>query len=73
MENCAIFIDGGYLSKMLENDFRGQRLDYKNFITMLTHFSGVYRLRTYYYDCMPHQNNEDLIKKANMTAFVGSS
>ena len=71
MGNCAIFIDGGYLSKILENDFRGQRLDYKNFISMLTHFSGAFRLRTYYYDCMPYQNNEEGRQKyANKSKFI---
>ena len=46
-------------------------LDYKKFINMLTHFSGVYRLRTYFYDCMPHQNNEEGRQKhTNKSRFI---
>lgn len=59
MANCAIFIDGGYLSKIFENDFRSQPIDYRKFIDELTCRSRAFRLRTYYYDCMPHQNNEE--------------
>lgn len=55
MEKAAVFIDGGYLSKVLKLEFNKPRVD----LTGLSEkICGDYeRLRTYYYDCMPYQSN----------------
>ena len=55
MGQCAIFIDGGYLTKILENDFARPKLDYQKLSDVLV--GSRERLRTYYYDCMPYQGN----------------
>ena len=55
MGQCAIFIDGGYLAKVLENDFGRPRLDYQKLSDTLA--GSHERRRTYFYDCMPYQGN----------------
>ena len=55
MEPCAIFIDGGYLAKILQSEFDSPRVDYQKLSDALAH--GNERLRTYYYDCMPHKSS----------------
>ena len=55
MGQCAVFIDGGYLSKVVENHFSKAYLDYQRLSDFLT--DGLLRLRTYYYDCLPYQGN----------------
>jgi len=52
MEKCAIFIDGGYLDKLLErwNNFP---LDYLKFSKKLYKFLKADILRVYYYNCLP--------------------
>ena len=55
LENrAAVFIDGAYLTKVLEIDFGKPRIDLASFSDILC---GDYeRLRTYYYNCMPYQS-----------------
>lgn len=55
MERCAIFVDGGYISKLLQNNFGRARLDYGKFSTHLA--TGSDLLRTYFYDCPPFQSS----------------
>ncbi len=50
----AIFIDGGYIFKVIKNEFSGQ-LDYHKFVTEISHGKEV--LRSYFYDCTPYQSN----------------
>lgn len=52
MEKCAIFIDGGYLDKLLEmwGDFP---LDYEKFVKKICNSLGLQLLRVYYYNCLP--------------------
>lgn len=51
MDKAAVFIDGGYLSKVLKLVFSETRIDYEKFSNKLC--EGCERWRTYYYDCMP--------------------
>jgi uncharacterized LabA/DUF88 family protein len=52
MGRYAVFIDGGYLRKVLAG-FGEPRISYKK---LSEHFAqGEERLRTYYYDCPPFQ------------------
>ena len=51
MDKIAVFIDGGYLSKVLKLVFGEPRINYEEFSNKLC--EGAERWRTYYYDCMP--------------------
>ena len=55
MQSCALFIDGGYFAKIVENEFSRAKIDFQKLSDTLS--SPVPRLRTYYYDCMPYQSN----------------
>jgi uncharacterized LabA/DUF88 family protein len=59
MDKCAIFIDGGYLNKILKNSFNKADVDYLKLSEHISKELGLYRLRTYYYHCMP------LVRKDN--------
>jgi CxxC-x17-CxxC domain-containing protein len=52
MEKCAIFIDGGYVDKLLEtwNDFD---LDYFKLSQKICQQLKLDLLRVYYYNCLP--------------------
>lgn len=73
MSRIAIFIDGGYLKKVLKL-FEEPRIDYLKFSERLV--AGKERLRTYYYDCMPYRSNppsaEETKRYAAMQRFVES-
>lgn len=69
---AAVFIDGAYLTKILDVDFGKPKIDLARFSDILC---GDYeRLRTYYYNCMPYQSNpptEDERRRfASMDKFV---
>lgn len=51
-EKCAIFIDGGYLDKILER-WENFPLDYLKFSKKLCEFIKANLLRVYYYNCLP--------------------
>jgi len=55
MSRVAIFIDGGYVDKVVEREFEGTRLD---FLKLSSQAAGSdERLRTYYYHCPPFQSS----------------
>ncbi|WP_298667436.1 NYN domain-containing protein [uncultured Methanofollis sp.] len=51
-ERVAVFIDNGYLSKVVP---KGTRIDFLKYSTDVCR--GRERLRTYFYDCMPYQSD----------------
>jgi uncharacterized LabA/DUF88 family protein len=55
LEKAAVFIDGGYLSKILKGQFASEKIDYSVFSDLIC--NDYKRLRTYYYDCLPYQEN----------------
>jgi len=56
-DKAAVLIDGGYLDKILQ-DFGNLRIYYDAFSDKLCHESGpIYRLRTYYFNCLPFQSH----------------
>jgi uncharacterized LabA/DUF88 family protein len=55
MERAGIFIDHGYLQKLLE-DYGKRHMDYLDFSEKLCE-QEVSRFRTYIYDCMPYQSH----------------
>jgi len=72
MSRCAVFVDGGYLNKILEHEFSKAAIDYGRLSDELT--QGTERLRTYYYHCMPYQSDppteEEKQRHANMARFI---
>ena len=55
MGRIAILIDGGYLDRILLDDFERARIDYKALSNKIA--GDKERLRTYYYHCLPYQSN----------------
>lgn len=53
-EWCAVFIDGGYLAKVLKNEFGEVRID---FLRLSEKICPGKRLRTYYYNAPPYQGS----------------
>ena len=51
----AIFIDGGYLEKVIKNEFGGLPVDFAKLVEVLV--GGRELLRSYYYNCLPYQSN----------------
>ena len=53
---AAVFIDGGYLDKVLYHDFKRPRIDYAKLVSEICGSDEL--LRTYYYHCLPHQSKK---------------
>jgi uncharacterized LabA/DUF88 family protein len=73
MEKTAIFIDGGYFSKILKQYFGMPRIDFKKLSDEICSELQLSRLRTYYYDCMPVKregNDRDKRLYANKQKFM---
>lgn len=51
----AVFIDGGYLDKVLMYDHPGQRIDYEGLVRTMVGEDEL--LRAYYYHCLPYQSD----------------
>jgi len=72
-EKVAIFIDGGYLNKVIKRNFKEVPLDYLKLSTIICSNLNLSRLRTYFYHCMPivrKNNNGDLVRQSNMQKFL---
>ncbi|MEN6459784.1 MAG: NYN domain-containing protein [Syntrophomonas sp.] len=54
-DKVAMFIDGAYLDKILQNEFSYARIDYEKFSSWMS--QNIQVLRTYYYNCLPYQSN----------------
>ncbi len=55
MATCAIYIDGGYLDKVLQRDHGGARIDMAKLVQKAAGSDQL--LRAYYYHCMPYQSD----------------
>ena len=55
MGTCAIYIDGGYLDKVLQHDYPQTRVDMGQLVGEMTASDTL--LRAYYHHCMPYQSN----------------
>ena len=61
MEKAGIFIDGGYLNRVLRNNYNTKEINYLELSEVICKDIGTKRLRTYYYNCMPIKiNNREL-------------
>lgn len=72
-EKVAIFVDGGYVNKILKNYFNAQNIDFLKLSETICTQLKLKRLRTYFYHCLPivrNNNKEDLIKQAGMQKFL---
>ena len=73
MDRYAVFIDGGYARKVLEQ-FSNPRISYLKFSQQVA--AGQERLRTYYYDCAPYVSSpptpEEKTRKAGFDRFVSA-
>lgn len=52
---AAVFIDGGYLDKVLFYDHQNRRIDYQKLVQEMVAPDEL--LRAYYYHCLPYQSN----------------
>lgn len=56
-DKAAVLLDGGFFDKLLQ-EYGNLRIKYDEFSEKLCRESGdVYRLRTYYYNCLPFQSS----------------
>jgi uncharacterized LabA/DUF88 family protein len=55
MGSCAVFIDGGYLDKIMYFDHANARLDFEKLANEMAAPDEL--LRAYYYHCPPYQSN----------------
>jgi len=55
----AFFIDGGYLDRVLRDEFNGVRINYQRFgeAVLGELHPDAQLLRAYYYHCLPYQSN----------------
>jgi len=69
----VVFIDGGYLAKILRDQFGGAHLDFQKFSDNICNSIGVSRMRTYYYTCLPIKrkgNKDDEKRYSNAQKFL---
>ena len=74
MAKVAIFIDGGYLTKVLQESFDSPKID---FARLSVHLAGEDRiLRTYYYTCLPYRSipptQEEIDRYNNVQRFLNA-
>lgn len=72
-ERGAIFIDRGYLSKILKSNFNNRIIDYLKLCNKICLDLKIERLRTYAYTCMPlvrKGNSEDISRESRVQKFI---
>jgi len=62
IEKVGVFIDGGYLEKVLKG-FGEPRIDFAKFVDVLCSPNDLFR--TYYYNCMPYQSSPPTEEERN--------
>ncbi len=74
IDRIAIFIDGGYVEKILERAFAGTPIDYGRLVAELAAGRGL--LRAYYYNCPPYEGDPpspgEIVRKARADRFFGA-
>ncbi len=70
----AVYIDGGYLDKVMFHQFPGQRIDMGKLAREMVESEDL--LRAYYYHCLPYQSNpptpDERIRYSGMHSFMKS-
>jgi len=64
MGKAVVFIDGGYLNKVLEGVYSRPLFSYEKFSDKLCSNAYCERVRTYYYNCAPFQSNPPTASEA---------
>jgi len=62
----AVFIDGGYLDKVLYHDHANARIDLEKLAKLMSQPDEL--LRAHYYHCMPYQSNQPTTEESNRYA-----
>lgn len=59
MHRVGLFVDGGYLDKILDPMRHGRKIDYHLLLANIVSKAGLDReiIRIYYYHCLPYQND----------------
>lgn len=73
VEKGALFIDGGYFSKLIKNYYGKLEIDYVKLCNAIFSKLKLERLRTYYYHSLPVVrvgNNDDERRHRNMQSFL---
>ena len=66
MGQVAVFINGGYMDKVLYYDHGNKRLDYGKLALEMAKPDEI--LRTYYYHCLPYQSNPPTVEESQRFA-----
>jgi uncharacterized LabA/DUF88 family protein len=70
-DKVAVFIDGGYLDKTLQDEFNQARIDYEKLVGWMSR--NVNLFRAYYYNCLPYQSDpptpEERLRFSNRQSF----
>lgn len=68
-DRLAIFIDGGYLEKVIEKELGRVKIDYGKFAAEVADTACDKEiLRTYYYNCPPYQGNPPTLDESDRKA-----
>ena len=74
MSAVTVYIDGGYLDKVMFHQFPGQRIDMGKLAQEMAEQEEL--LRAYYYHCLPYQSNpatpEESQRYSSMHRFITS-
>ena len=70
VDRVAIFIDAGYIEKILQNEFNRSAIDYGRLVTELA--AGKELLRAYYYNCPPYQGSPPTVDESKRKAGADS-
>jgi uncharacterized LabA/DUF88 family protein len=58
---CAVYLDAGYVEKVLQFEHPGRRIDYGKLATVMVGKDEL--LRAYYYNCLPYQSNPPTVEE----------
>lgn len=65
----AIFIDGGYLEKIMFEDFGKAKISFEKLVGWMSQGSEI--LRTYYYHCLPYHQNSCATEDSTFSGKAG--
>jgi uncharacterized LabA/DUF88 family protein len=60
MEKAVILIDGGYLYRILRDNFKSYDISFEKLSDVICNTLNLERLRTYYYTAMPYKRKNNL-------------
>jgi uncharacterized LabA/DUF88 family protein len=61
IEAIAVFIDGAYFDKILQDEFKSPKVDYQKLVSWMT--NGTPLFRSYYYHCLPYQSDPPTVEE----------